>query len=191
MLQGICQGFIFPCCHVLLAKWAPPAERARLSTLVYSAAQIGNVVMLLVGGPIISSRIGWPGLFYIWGAFGVLWSGLWAVYGSNSPEVCPRISKEEKDYIQQSLGQITNVEELKVNRFSTLNFIVHLTLIQFQNVITPWRSILTSGPFWALVVVQCAQNYGFYTLLTQIPSYLNYVMEFNIKTVILVLSVVS
>lgn len=47
----------------------------------------------------------------------------------------------------------------------------------------PWKSILTSKPFYALILVQCAQNFGFYTLLTQIPSYLSYVMGFDIKKV--------
>lgn len=53
----------------------------------------------------------------------------------------------------------------------------------FQSVPIPWKSILTSRPFWALVFAQCAMNFGFYTLLTQIPSYLAYFMQFDIKTV--------
>lgn len=36
VLQGMAQGFIFPGCHVLLSKWAPVAERAKLSAIVYS-----------------------------------------------------------------------------------------------------------------------------------------------------------
>lgn len=36
VLQGLFQGFIYPCCHCLLSKWAPPLERARLSAIVYS-----------------------------------------------------------------------------------------------------------------------------------------------------------
>lgn len=120
--------------------------------------------MLLSSGSIVSSSLGWPGMFYIWGALGLVWAVLWAFYGSDSPEVCNRISSEEKQFIQSSLGQITDVDQLKTVK-------------------TPWRSILTSLPFWVLVLVQCAQNFGFYTMLTQIPSYLNYVMEFDIKTV--------
>lgn len=121
--------------------------------------------MLLIGGPIAASGIGWPGLFYISGAFGVLWTLFWAYYGSESPEECQRISEEERQFIQTSLGQTKDEQE------------------EDKDVVTPWKSILTSVPFWALIVVQCAQNFGFYTLLTQIPSFLSYVMGFNIKTV--------
>lgn len=137
VLQGLTQGTIFPSTHTLLSKWVPPGERARLSTFVYSgeiekanksmsascslpentvfAGQaIGNVVMLAVSGIIASSSIGWPGIFYISGGCGLLWTVAWIFLGSNSPEVDLRISDEEKEYIQASLGQITDVEELKV-----------------------------------------------------------------------------
>ncbi|KAL1509306.1 hypothetical protein ABEB36_004068 [Hypothenemus hampei] len=47
---------------------------------------------------------------------------------------------------------------------------------------TPWKSIMTSLPVWALLVSQTGNNYCFWTLLTQIPTYMNYVMHFNIKS---------
>lgn len=70
--------------------------------------------MLLIGGEIAASSLAWPGIFYISGGVGVLWCILWAIFGSNSPEECKRISEEEKHYIQSSLGQITDVDDLKV-----------------------------------------------------------------------------
>uniref|UniRef100_A0A1B0D2B1 Major facilitator superfamily (MFS) profile domain-containing protein n=1 Tax=Phlebotomus papatasi TaxID=29031 RepID=A0A1B0D2B1_PHLPP len=36
VLQGLCQGFIFPSTHTLLSKWAPVSERGKLSTYCYS-----------------------------------------------------------------------------------------------------------------------------------------------------------
>lgn len=36
VLQGLCQGFIFPSTHTLLSKWAPVEERGKLSTYCYS-----------------------------------------------------------------------------------------------------------------------------------------------------------
>lgn len=81
---------------------------------IISGQAIGNVVMLAVSGLIASSSLGWPGIFYISGGFGLVWTVVWIFLGSNSPEVDQRISAEEKEYIQESLGQITDVEELKV-----------------------------------------------------------------------------
>ena len=37
----------------------------------------------------------------------------------------------------------------------------------------PWRSILTSVPIWAAVTAHTVQNTGSYTLLTQMPTFLN------------------
>jgi len=36
---------------------------------------------------------------------------------------------------------------------------------------------------WALIVVHCAQNWGFWTLLTEIPSYMDGVLGFDLKAV--------
>lgn len=53
----------------------------------------------------------------------------------------------------------------------------------FQVHPTPWKAILTSLPVWGLFATQTGNNYCFWTLLTQIPSYMNYVMHFDIKSV--------
>ena len=36
VMQGLSQGFIYPGCHVLISKWVPPEERAKLSSVIYS-----------------------------------------------------------------------------------------------------------------------------------------------------------
>jgi len=43
--------------------------------------------------------------------------------------------------------------------------------------------ILKSVPVWAVFIVQNGSSFSFWTLLTQIPSYMNHVMKFNIKDV--------
>lgn len=46
VVQGLCQGVIFPSTHTLLAQWAPPSERGTIGTYCYCGAQFGTVVML-------------------------------------------------------------------------------------------------------------------------------------------------
>lgn len=48
---------------------------------------------------------------------------------------------------------------------------------------TPWGKIFTSMSFLSLMLVHCAHNWGFWTLLTKIPSYMKTVLEFDIKQV--------
>jgi len=46
---------------------------------------------------------------------------------------------------------------------------------------TPWLRILTSGPFLVLVLAHCANNWGFWTLLTEIPTFMKNVLGMDIK----------
>ncbi|CAB3259124.1 unnamed protein product, partial [Arctia plantaginis] len=46
---------------------------------------------------------------------------------------------------------------------------------------TPWKSIWTSMPFYALMVAHCGQNWGFWTLMTEMPSYMKQILEVDIK----------
>ena len=41
---------------------------------------------------------------------------------------------------------------------------------------------MTSGPVWALIITHVAQNYGLYTFLTELPTYMATVLRFNIKS---------
>lgn len=36
ILEGLCQGFLFPSTHTLLSKWAPVEERGKLGTYCYT-----------------------------------------------------------------------------------------------------------------------------------------------------------
>lgn len=42
---------------------------------------------------------------------------------------------------------------------------------------------MTSMPMWALIVVHCGQNWGYWTLLTEIPTFLSKAIGFNITDV--------
>lgn len=159
--EGLCQGVIFPSTHTLLSKWAPVSERAQLATYCYSGAQFGTVVMLSTSGILASSFMGWPSIFYLSGCAGGLWSILWLFFGSNSPSDYKYISAEEREFIQTSLGSGGDSEK--------------------KHVKTPWKAIFASMPFWAILVVHSAHNWGFWTLLTEMPTYMKGALGYDIK----------
>lgn len=161
VVQGLCQGVIFPSTHTLLAKWAPPSERGTIGTYCYCGAQFGTVVMLAVSGQLASSAMGWPSIFYFSGVAGLVWSILYFFYGSSSPAECHgRITPEEKYFIESSLNTGDHGS---------------------RPIKTPWKAIFTSPAAMALVIVHSAHNWGFWTILTEIPSYMKSVLHFNIK----------
>ncbi len=49
--------------------------------------------------------------------------------------------------------------------------------------IPPYGKILTSLPFWACVITFVCSGWGFYTLLTEIPTYLNNIQHISLTAV--------
>ncbi|CAO1408559.1 unnamed protein product [Diamesa hyperborea] len=162
VVQGLCQGVIFPSTHTLLAKWAPPSERGTIGTYCYAGSQFGTVVMLAVSGVLAESTMGWPSIFYVSGVAGLVWSIIYFFYGASSPSDCDnRISPDEKVFIESSLQTSDRDQSIPLK--------------------TPWKSLFTSPPMIALIIVHSAHNWGFWTILTEIPSYMKNVLDFNIK----------
>lgn len=64
--------------------------------------------------------------------------------------------------------------------YSTLQLLFYS---YFQKLSTPWLKMCTSLPMFAILLTQCGHNWGFWTLLTEIPAYMGHVMNFDIKSV--------
>ena len=159
IIEGLGEGVTYPAMHAMLAVWVPPQERSRLAGLIYGGSQVGTVIALPISG-YLCDIWGWESVFYLFGSLGVFWYLFWWWLVYDSPSTHPFIHPTEKRYILDSLGTLHNSGPLPV----------------------PWRHILTSGPVWALVVTHVAQNYGFYTILTELPTYMASVLHFNIKS---------
>ncbi|GFW06674.1 hypothetical protein TNCV_3287751 [Trichonephila clavipes] len=157
IMEGLGEGVTYPAMNVMIGHWAPKVERSRMSAVIYTGSAVGNVFSFALSG-IISASIGWPSVFYIFGALGVIWTVFWLLFVYETPEKHPYISEEE----------------IKVIRYGQ----DHKT---WEKSPTPWKSILSSFSVWALVITHFGQNWGFYTLLTELPTYLSSILHFNIK----------
>ncbi|CAD7015092.1 putative inorganic phosphate cotransporter [Ceratitis capitata] len=162
--QGLCQGVTLPTIATLMSKWAPIEERSALQTYCYSGAQLGIVAMLATSGVLCSSSWGWPSTFYLPGLLGLMWTGLWLVFGASTPRDCKHISAAERDMIEESLGHNQKNAEFTKTRA------------------VPWKDIFTSKQFLVLIFNHCTNNWCFWTLLTQMPSYINSVLGKDIKS---------
>lgn len=156
VLQGLTQGFIFPAMHCLWSKWSPPYERSSLATFAFSGSYIGSLVSLSLSG-LIAEHINWQAIFYLFGTFGLLWSILWFIFIFESPAEHTKIRIEERLFIESSLVK-TNIIDNKI----------------------PWKLILTSAPVWAIVFAHFAENWGFYTFLTEMPTFLSNTINYKI-----------
>lgn len=54
------------------------------------------MLMLTVTG----QYVGWESVFYVFGSLGVLWFLVWSLLVFDGPDVHPRISYDEREYLQ-------------------------------------------------------------------------------------------
>ncbi|KAG5877561.1 hypothetical protein JTB14_032277 [Gonioctena quinquepunctata] len=113
-----------------------------------------------MSGYISASWYGWPLNFYITSVIGLLWCILFYIYGYEKPHEHPTISAEEKLYIEEYLNSQNKRKKMPI----------------------PFRRILTSIPYYAFIIERCCLIWVHWTQASQVPSYLNHVMKFNIKS---------
>ncbi|XP_071038024.1 putative inorganic phosphate cotransporter [Parasteatoda tepidariorum] len=159
IIEGLGEGATFPAINLLISKWSPKLQRSRISTVIFSGNQIGNVIAMPVSGLLCSTDLlgGWPSVFYFFGALGCFWFLLWSIFMYESPNRHPTISEEEKLFIELNKDKHMKSE-------------------------IPWKSILTSIPVWALVVAHIGYSFGFTILFTELPTYLSNILHFDIKS---------
>ncbi|XP_078595018.1 sialin-like isoform X2 [Branchiostoma floridae x Branchiostoma japonicum] len=154
--MGFFQGVIFPAHHGMWGKWAPPLERSRLLSITCTGTNVGTVIALALSG-YITDQIGWPWVFYITGIVALVWFVAWMLLVHDSPAEHPRISEEEREYIESSIG--TNVQE---------------------DIPVPWLEFAKSRVVWCLLIGHFCNNWGNYTMLTNLPNYMATILGFNI-----------
>ncbi|XP_063701342.1 sialin [Culicoides brevitarsis] len=159
IVEGIFEGVTFPCIHAVWSKWAPMTERSRMATLAFAGNYAGTVIAM-PSSALLASTYGWESVFYVFGIIGILWYVLWLLVVRESPEKDIHCSLEERDFIMHSLGQKSGDNHV----------IRH-----------PWREIFTSKPVWAIVASHFSENWGFYTLLTQLPTFLKDTLHFHLE----------
>uniref|UniRef100_H2LU41 Sialin n=1 Tax=Oryzias latipes TaxID=8090 RepID=H2LU41_ORYLA len=163
-LEGFGEGVTFPAMMAMWARWAPPLERSRLTTLSGSGSSFGAFLALPLTG-YICEQLGWPAVFYIWGA-GCFWAVLWFAFVSDDPRTHRRISDEERDYIINSIGP-----QVK-----------HLFSGTGHGWTLPLLSMMLSVPLWAIILTQMSANWAFYTLLTSLPTYMSDILHFDLQS---------
>lgn len=156
--MGLCEGVSFPCAFDILSKWAPPLERSRMGSISYAGTYAGMVIAMSSCG-YMAANLGWESLFYIYGAVGCVWYAFWLWLVRESPEKDPTIHEEERRYIVASMKHLKGRKGTKPR--------------------IPWTSILTSVPLYAIAAAHFAENWGLYTIVTQLPLFLKCKYFFN------------
>lgn len=128
-------------------------------TFIINGIQVGTILAMYTSGLLATSRFGWPSIFYFFGIIGIVSSLIFYCIGADSPADHPKICSVEVQYINASLGSLDRIAEDKK--------------------VVPWGAILRSAPNWAGIIAQCGNLWGMNFLLTQLPTYVKYVLGFD------------
>lgn len=97
IIIGVTGGVTFPACHTMVAKWAPPHERARFIWSLLGGTFGTILTYPMIAG--IAEGMNWESGWYIPSLLMFLWIGFWVLIAYDSPSEHPAISLEEKEYI--------------------------------------------------------------------------------------------
>ncbi|XP_026761732.1 putative inorganic phosphate cotransporter [Galleria mellonella] len=160
VLEGLGEGVTYPAMHAMLARWIPPLERSKFAAYVYAGSNIGTVISLPISGWLCTLDFGggWPLCFYLFGGLGIVWFIAWMLLVYDTPRTHPRICPKEIEYITSTIGDQGEKSTMSI----------------------PWRKFLTCVPLWAILIAQCGQSWLFYTQLTELPTYMNNILHFDI-----------
>ena len=81
---GAGEAGAFPSSSVVIARWFRPSQRATMSGVTLMAGQLGGALAPLLVVP-IQSRYGWRMSFFVFGAAGLVWAGVWYWWFRDSP----------------------------------------------------------------------------------------------------------
>ncbi|XP_046403298.1 putative inorganic phosphate cotransporter [Ischnura elegans] len=186
IFEGLSEGVTFPAMMAMFAQWVPPLERSRITAIVYAGALFGTVISMPISGILCNIDLpvywwllgpgGWVLCFYIFGALGVIWYIAWMALISDSPATHPSICPQERRFIEHSLKQPDKHHHSRGNH-ATVTSPADDDLVDEG---IPWCQVLTSLPLWAILLTMCGQSWAFYTLLTELPTYMDKILHFNI-----------
>jgi MFS transporter, ACS family, glucarate transporter len=147
-LFGAGEAGAFPTISVAIARWFPTVERGRIQSIVWMGSRMGGA-LAPISSIWLAESFGWRGVFYIFGAMGILWAVGWYFWFRDEPRDIKGITQAEVDFIESG---------------RSVKKISHSVL--------PWKVVLKNPNLWALMGMYHCLLYGAYFYMSWMPKYL-------------------
>lgn len=124
---------------------------------------MGNAFGTIITWSLVSVLIenfNWSMGFYVPAAIAFVTAFIWFYLVADSPSTHPRIESKESQYIQQSLAG---------------------SLTKQKSAFPPMLMLLSSLPFWSLLLLHYGSAWGLFFLLNAAPKYMSEVLKFNLS----------
>lgn len=148
-LFGAGEAGAWPNATRVFSRWIPTTERGRVQGVFFAGAHLaaGLTPPIVL---VLSPMIGWRGVFLLFGTFGFIWSLAWLRWFRDRPAEHPSVNTAELLHIEGAASAPDNAHVMPL-----------------------WRSVFTSPNVWLLCVVAFANGYGFYFIITWLPTFLS------------------
>ena len=147
-LFGAGEAGAFPGMSRAIFSWIPLKERGLIIGLNFSGSRLGAAFALPLVAWMISAY-GWRTSFLILGGIGVIWAVAWWWLFRDTPEIHPRLSSTERDYIlEHRQQQVAATEKLDTGQ------------------------LLRSRNMWSAIGQYFCSNFTFFFALTWLFPYL-------------------
>jgi ACS family sodium-dependent inorganic phosphate cotransporter len=146
VIQGLLSGLAFPAINDVYSSYAPPWERSRFASYGIAGIFVGTIISYALSGWMIQN-FGWESVFYAFGIATIFWYIPWLIFVRSGPENDRFMKESERSFIIESLkGQNSNMK-------------------------VPWLALFTSIPVYTIAFTHFCFNWGYYTLLTELPRF--------------------
>jgi len=152
VVLGITEAPAFPLNSRVVGTWFPSRERG-FAIGVYTAGEFGGLAILTPVLAYILTNWGWPFMFAICGAIGILYAVLWYL-AYRDPRQSRRVNEAEINYIREGGGLAETVAASRGFAWSDV----------FE--------LLSHRQLWGIYIGQFAVGVTLWFFLTWFPSYL-------------------
>ncbi|XP_021379747.1 uncharacterized transporter slc-17.2-like isoform X2 [Mizuhopecten yessoensis] len=159
IIVGMATSGLEPCATQLMSNWAPLEERAQMMVLTETARSFGGMANYILAGLLCAIPIlgGWPFIFFVFGGLNVLVLIFWALLVYDTPNIHPRITASERDYINLHKAPVVLDKALRI----------------------PWVQLIASKAVWGCVLGFLTYGILFITLAICLPLYFEQVLELD------------
>ena len=146
-LFGAGEAGAWPNAAKTFSRWIPAVERGRVQGIFFMGAHLaGGVTPALV--VFLAPLLGWRGVFIAFGCLGFVWAVMWYRWFRDDPAEHPQVGADELQWITSGRTEAAAHDS------------------------SGWRALFTNPSVIALSLSYFANGYGFYFLITWLPSYL-------------------
>ncbi|XP_008197219.2 sialin-like isoform X1 [Tribolium castaneum] len=157
IIAGLASASLFPSINSIMSYWVPLCDRGKLSAVVYSGTVFASLVNNVATHRIVYTTRSWAAVYYIYGSIALVWAVFFHLLCSSHPWNNRFVTQDELGFLERNLGSSVTLGAKPI----------------------PWKSIMQSGPVWALIFAHVAHIWIWFVMVVNIPEYLNQVIRLD------------